>query len=555
VPERRLTESSERMRADTRRIPPPYTGPAVNGAESRAADPSPPSTADAAPRFRRLIEAVRDHAVIMLDATGRIVSWGEGARRMAGWQAADVLGAAFALLFPPESIAAEVPDRLLKRAETEGAVAFSGWQVTRMGDRIWAVGEIAAARDDRGRLLGFVVVGQDRTSRIRSEALVREREGQQRQAERLDDLGRLAAGLTHDFNNVLTAIGGFTRLLLDDIPAEDPRAELVREIDRARQRASEVTGRLAGFSRIGTAMPRRVDVNAVIRSLSPMLHRLLGDDVKLELALTEPAAAFVDPSQLEQVIVNLAVNARDALPRGGSIRIAAAPTTTRFPGRETDEPAIELTVADDGAGMAPEVQPRVFEPFFTTKSAGPATGLGLPLVAGIVAKAGGTVDLQSRAGRGTTIRIVLPRATVPDPEPIAGETAPALPHAPDRRRTILLAEADAGVRQLTRTLLDRQGFTVLEAASAEEALVLFEAEGGVIDLLITDAILPGMNGRMLADRVQTRSPGLPVLFVSGLAEDVLARRGVLEEGMALVCKPFTPGDLLVALARLVPAPD
>lgn len=530
----------------------------VNGVVVNAPDLTDQVVAEEALRssedhLRRLVEGVLDYAIYTLDRRGRVASWNEGAQRMTGWTMADVLSRPFSMFFPPEDVADGVPPRLLKEAAGGGRAPFEGWRLTRTGERIWVAGAVDAVQDeDDGGLLGYVVIAQDQTDRRRTEALLDEKDAQLRQAQKVEELGRLATGVAHDFNNVLTAIGGFTRLLLEDLDPEDPRTVHVREIDRARERAAQLTMRLLRFGRLRSASPRVIDVNGVIGSLEPMLRRLLGEDVRFEVELKERLPVLIDASQFEQVIVNLAVNARDALPRGGRIRIVTAPTTTRFPGRSDDEAAVLVAVSDDGVGMDLDVQNRIFEPFFTTKADGAGTGLGLPMVAGIVSAAGGTIGVMSSPGQGTTFNILLPRA---DPQEM--EAAPAgvaaVPTTAPASARVLLTEDDASVRLLARTVLRRRGYTVLEASSGEEALDLFDEVHGAIDLLITDAILPGMNGRVLAERLLARAPGLRVLYISGYADTELLPKGVLEEEITLVQKPFTPDELLEAVAGMLAA--
>ncbi len=366
------------------------------------------------------------------------------------------------------------------------------------------------------------------------------------QAQKMEAVGQLAGGVAHDFNNVLTAIAGYAELLREDLPGEDARRGDAEEIIRATERAAALTRQLLAFSRRQVLAPRVLDVNTVVASVDNMLGRLIGADVELKTALApELGAVRADPGQLEQVIMNLVVNARDAMPRGGKLTIETA-------NAELDEsyalehpavvagPYVMLAVSDSGVGMDAATQARIFEPFFTTKEKGKGTGLGLATVYGIVKQSGGNIWLYSEPGRGTTFKIYLPRVDqpveLPAPTPAARET-------PRGTETVLLVEDDEAVRALARKMLAAHGYTVLAAPSGVDALELAASHAGPIHLLVTDVVLPGISGRELAARFESVRPGLKVLYTSGYTDEAVVHHGVLDAGIAFLQKPFSSGSL------------
>ena len=407
------------------------------------------------------------------------------------------------------------------------------------GSYHWIHDEARLTRDSAGRPVEVFGSWVDITER---KAL----EMQLLQAQKMEAVGLLAGGVAHDFNNVLTAIGGYAELVREDLPGEDARRHDVEEILRATERAATLTRQLLAFSRRQVLAPRVLDLNGVVAGVDNMLRRLIGADVELRTALGPVLGAVrADPGQLEQVIMNLVVNARDAMPRGGKLTIETA-------NAELDEsyalehpsvvagPYVMLAVSDSGVGMDAATQARIFEPFFTTKEKGKGTGLGLATVYGIVKQSGGNIWLYSEPGRGTTFKIYLPRVDQPPEQPAA---APAPRAAPRGSETVLLVEDDEAVRALARKMLAAHGYTVLAAASGAEALKLAADHTGPIHLLVTDVVLPGMSGRELATRFQSVRPGLKVLYTSGYTDDAVVHHGVLDPGIAFLQKPFTSGTL------------
>jgi signal transduction histidine kinase len=379
------------------------------------------------------------------------------------------------------------------------------------------------------------------------------------QAQKMEAVGRLAGGVAHDFNNLLTVINGRTHLALQRLGPGHPLAADLDEIGKAGMQATAVTRQLLAFSRRQVLAPRVLDLNAIVAELEPILRRLIGEDVELVTAL-EPGLRRIeaDPTQIQQVVVNLAVNARDAMPHGGTLTLETASVVldeAYARRRIAVRPGayVMLAVTDSGAGMDPETQARIFEPFFTTKEQGKGTGLGLATVYGIVKQSGGFIWVYSEPGRGSTFKVYLPQQT--------GDAAAAerLDRSPAVRRrgheTILLVEDAPMVRALAREVLERSGYVVLEAARGAEALQVSARHAGRIDLLLTDVVMPGMNGRELAERLRAERPGTRILYMSGYTEHAIVHQGVLSSGMQFFPKPFTPDALAEKVREVLDMPQ
>ncbi|HEX6058563.1 MAG TPA: ATP-binding protein, partial [Gemmatimonadaceae bacterium] len=377
-------------------------------------------------------------------------------------------------------------------------------------------------------------------------------EDELRQAQKMEAVGRLAGGIAHDFNNLLTAITNYSELLLDELGSESPLRADVREIRAAADRAGALTRQLLAFGRRQVLQPTTLDVNEVVAELERMLRRLLGPEIVFGVAL-DAATGFVsaDRGQLEQVLVNLVVNARDAMPEGGTLTIETSPTTIRAgcPTELAPGDYVRIAVRDTGTGMDEATQARVFEPFFTTKEAGKGTGLGLPTVYGIVAQSGGAVSIDSAPGKGTCMTILLPRvagAARPASRRSSGSMA-AVPE-PAALGTVLLADDEESVRIAVARILRKAGYRVLVAASGSEALGAAEGYGAPIEILLTDLSMPGMNGQELAARIREMRPETRVVLMSGHGGDELARRDLERDGLVFLQKPFTMQGLLGVLA-------
>ena len=373
-------------------------------------------------------------------------------------------------------------------------------------------------------------------------------EDQLRQAQKMEAVGQLAGGIAHDFNNLLTAILGSTELLLVSTPPSDARREDLQEIGRAAHRAAALVRQLLAYSRKQVLQPRLVNLNTIVREMGGMLRRVLGERVELQLHL-DPALGDViaDPGQLEQVIANLAVNARDAMPHGGALTLRTAnvslagPATAGSDGLPLGGPLVALGVSDTGMGMDEHVLAHLFEPFFTTKELGRGTGLGLATVYGIVRQSGGQIQVASRPGEGSTFTIYLPRAEAPSA--LAASIAAVDAPVPGGSETVLVVEDEDAVRHLVCRALRAKGYRVLEAPHAEAAIELSAATAGAIDLLVSDLIMPGMGGLMLAERLAPGRPSMRVLFMTGYAPEAVDRHGDLDAAGSLLEKPFTADQL------------
>jgi signal transduction histidine kinase len=375
------------------------------------------------------------------------------------------------------------------------------------------------------------------------------------QAQRLEAVGRLAGGIAHDFNNLLTAILGYSAIVLRRLSPDDPSYKHVEEIHKAGDRAATLTRQLLAFSRQQTLVPVVLSLNGVLSDMENLLHRLIGEDIELVLRLHPGLHPVqVDRGQIEQVIMNLVVNARDAMPDGGACTMTTANIDGEVAGGQLPPGAYAmLAVTDTGCGMDAATQARLFEPFFSTKDPGKGTGLGLATVFGIVKQSGGHIEVSSEIGHGTTFTIYLPVTAAPQPEP------PARPSAALTQRhgteTILLVEDAAQIRALARVVLHEAGYTVLEAANGHEALRFCKQYRRPIHLLVTDVIMPGMSGRQLRDHMVAIYPHLKVLFMSGYADDALTRHGVLTPGTILLPKPFVPAVLVGKVREVLDAPS
>jgi len=393
--------------------------------------------------------------------------------------------------------------------------------------------------DDTGKVVGLCGVSRD----ITEEVNLRE---QMRQAQKMESVGRLAGGVAHDYNNMLSVILGYTDLALEKLDPGDPLSADLQEILGAARRSVDITRQLLAFSRRQTIAPRVLDLNETVESLLKMLRRLIGEDI--ELAWLPGARVWpirMDPSQIDQILVNLCVNARDAITDVGSITIETD-TKTFDDAYCADHPGfvpgdfVLLSISDDGCGMDKQIQEHLFEPFFTTKEIGKGTGLGLATVYGIVKQNNGFINVYSEPGQGTALRIYLPRHEA------ALQSLPKKgPATPDARgsETILLVEDEPRILRMTTMMLERLGYTVLPARTPGEAMGLAGEHAAGIHLLMTDVVMPDMNGRVLAERLQVLNPDLKVLFMSGYTANVIAHRGVLESGVYFIQKPFSKKEL------------
>ena len=486
-------------------------------------------------KYRLLFETNPEPMWVYDFETLRILAVNEAAITRYGYSETEFLALTIRDIRPVEEHARL--ERELARRPEEGAVR-AGVRHRAKDGRVFEVDLVARPLEFAGRR-ARLVLARDVTAQ-------RHLEDQLRQSQKMEAVGQLAGGIAHDFNNLLTAILGSTQLLLQATPPGDVRREDVEEIRNAGLRAAELTRQLLAFSRRQVLAPKVLELNAVVANMDRMLRRLIGEDIELATALhAEAGAVNADPGQLEQVLLNLVVNARDAMPQGGRVLIE----TTRLQLRDElverrhrlpPGDYVCLAVTDSGAGMDEATQAHLFEPFFTTKEVGKGTGLGLATVYGIVKQSGGYIWVYSEPGRGTTVKVYLPRV------PGAAELPLPAPEPPPLRgghETVLLVEDAAPVRTLARRSLEACGYNVLDAADGPSAIALATRHAGEIAVLVTDVVMPGMSGRELAERLAPARPAMKVLYTSGYTDDAMVRQGVLNAGVAFLQKPFVPDSL------------
>jgi two-component system cell cycle sensor histidine kinase/response regulator CckA len=508
---------------------------------------------EARARLAAVVQSSED-AILSTDLDGVITSWNPAAEALYRHTAAEVIGRAFTLVVPEGQLRAET--QIFQRvAGGETVRSYDTFRRRKDGTVVEVAVAISPIRDSHGAVIGTASVNHDLTSRRQSEQALRRTEEQFRQAQKMEAVGRLAGGIAHDFNNVLSVIISYSELAIGGLKAGDPLRADLEQIHTAGHRASNLTRQLLAFSRQQVLHPRVLDLQEAVTGLTSMLRRLLGEDVDFS-AETAGSLDLVlaDPGQIEQVIMNLAVNARDAMPGGGTLRLKTSnvevgPSLAERHGRACGRYVL-LEMTDTGTGMDAETQARIFEPFFTTKMQGKGTGLGLSTVFGIVEQSGGFVDVTSALGVGSTFRVYLPRTTQ---RPEALTTSES--HSPRRgTETILLVEDEDQVRAVACAILRRNGYTVLETANGGEAFLLAADYPGPIDLLFTDVVMPRMSGRLLAEQLTVARPTMRVLYASGYTDDAVVRHGVLEEDVAFLQKPFTPNTLLRKVADVLAGP-
>ena len=497
-------------------------------------------------RFRLLVDAVKDFAIFMIDTNGRIASWNAGAERMTGFTAEDVLGKSMNTLRPPDKAD---PDRLRRELDAirkHGAAEWDDAGIKKDGSRYQPHIYCSPMFDRSGEFLGFVSITRDVTEQ-------RNLEAQLAQSQRLESLGQLAGGIAHDFNNMLMVIMTRCDILLRSLEPEKQR-QFVSDIRTAALKNRDLTQQLLAAARRQVLEPQVVDLNTVINSAVQLLAPTLGENIEIRKELQEHLwSVHADPSKLHQVLLNLAINARDAMPNGGSLTIesrnvkADSSYARQHLGMREGE-YVSLVVSDTGSGIPPEIRDRIYDPFFTTKEPGRGTGLGLSVVRGIVEQTGGRVWMYSEEGRGTTFKILLPR--------YFGErqTVGIDESAPQRgTETILLVEDEELLRAVVRESLEEHGYQVLEARNPAEALSISNSYSDAIHLLLTDVIMPGMTGVALAARLSSERPQIRVIYMSGYTSQAVINHAALPEEVRYLEKPIPTNVLLRAIRAALQA--
>jgi len=490
-----------------------------------------------------LLQAAPD-AILVMDE-GRIVLVNDRAEELFGWPRAELLGESANRLITQSSLA-DLPGQLERRSAEPAPGPMGTIAVTacrRDGSQFPVEASLAAVDTPQGRLV--VAVVRDCTERAKADAeKARLRlEAQTHRNHRLESLGQLAGGIAHDFNNMLGVIVNYANFVIEEASGDRPALSTIiadaQQVIRAGERGTALTHQLLAFARREVVRPEVLDFNAVITGFEEMLRASVGSRITLDLRLAPDLPPVnCDPGQIEQLLLNLAVNAKDAMPDGGQLVIDTA--------RQDD--GVRLRVSDSGGGMPPDVVERAFEPFFTTKASGEGTGLGLATVYGIVTQASGSVSITSQPGVGTTVTVLLPFGPAA-PQPSVVVDAPAASTTDGHGETLLVVEDEAALRDVAGRILSGAGYRVLTADGGQRALELAALHDGSIDLLLSDVVMPGMLGNELAERMADVRPGTPVLFMSGYAQPVLASQGTLDPGVALLEKPFTAADLLSAVRK------
>jgi len=468
---------------------------------------------DSERNFRLLVQSVTDYAIYMLEPDGTVASWNAGAERIKGYKAREIIGRNFADFFTPQDREAGIPANALRVARDTGRYESEGWRLRRDGSRFWALAVIDAVRDESGTLLGFAKITRDMTERREAELRLARAQEQLAQSQKMEAIGHLTGGIAHDFNNLLMIVKGQAQLMR--MRAKDPKdVRALDAIEQATANGSNLTRQLLSFARRQRLNRERVDLKERLHLFRDLLISSVGGSVKLHIhidPITWPVE--VDVRELELALVNIAVNARDAMPNGGALRITA--DNVHFDGSGVMALVgdfVALTLADTGSGMPPDILSKVFEPFFTTKEVGKGTGLGLSQVYGFTRQSGGDVQIVSEVGQGTTITLYLPRSTS---KKAAAKPEAAIAPAILDNGTILVVEDNLAVGEVSSMLLEKFGYSVKRVARAAEALDLLDRDPD-IDLVFSDILMPGnMDGLGLAQAVRDRFPGLPVLLATG----------------------------------------
>ncbi|CAJ0743144.1 Sensor histidine kinase RcsC [Ralstonia edaphis] len=502
--------------------------------------------------FRLLVQGVTDYAIFMLSPDGHITSWNAGARRIKGYTEDEIIGSHFSRFYTPEDVAAGVPFRGLETARSDGRFEAEGWRVRSDGSRFFAHVIIDAIYED-GRLVGFAKVTRDITERQRASEQLEQTQRALFQAQKMEALGKLTGGVAHDFNNVLQVLRGNLELLESRHGRDSWSAERLGNAVDAVDRGAKLAAQLLAFGRQQPLAPVVINPARQLRAMDDLLRRALGEAIEIESVVAGGLwNTAVDPHQFENVILNLAINARDAMPDGGKLTLELSNATLDddYVVALPDVPAgqyVMLAVTDTGTGMAPEVMEQAFDPFFSTKREGEGTGLGLSMAYGFVKQSGGHIRLYSEVGEGTTVRVYLPRSTGTAVEP-ARVKAGALKHG---NETILVVEDDAKVRETVVDLLSGLGYAVLKANNAEQALAVIES-GVHIDLLFTDVVMPGaMRSTEMVRRAVQALPALKVLYTSGYTQNAIVHGGRLDPGVELLSKPYSRQQLAFKIRQVL----
>ncbi|MFL4991122.1 MAG: PAS domain S-box protein [Microvirga sp.] len=502
-------------------------------------------------RFRLLVQGVTDYAIYMLDPQGHVTNWNAGAQRIKGYTESEILGRHFSQFYTDEDLATELPRRALETAAREGKFEAEGWRLRKDGTRFWASVVIDPIRNDRGELIGFAKITRDITERRHAQEALEHAQAALFQAQKMEAVGQLTGGVAHDFNNLLTIIVNNLDLLTRN--AREPRdVKLIESAQRAAERGAKLTQQLLAFSRRQPLQPDTHNPNTLIEGFESVLRRACGEMIRLQLSLAPRIRwVSVDAPQFESALLNLIVNARDAMPNGGSLKIMTGNVTlSEMDSTSSDLPPgqyASIAVQDTGTGMTPEIVNRVFEPFFTTKEIGKGTGLGLSQVYGFVTQSGGHIKVDSTPGQGTRVTMLLP-AQETGIETSEEEDETERP-ARDSAGTVLIVEDEPAVLEVASDIFDSLGYDVVTATDANEAIKVLDGNLS-IDVLFSDVIMPnGMNGVELSRKAREMRPDLKILLASGYPMSALPSEG-LGAGVSFISKPYRWTELAEKLRGL-----
>jgi len=498
-------------------------------------------------RFQLLIDAVTDYAIFMLDPAGNVVSWNRGAQRIKGYSSEEILGQHFSRFYTENDRQNGLPATALATAARTRKYEAEGLRVRKDGSSFVANAVLNAIRDPSGNLLGFAKITRDISEKVKTEE-------QLRQAQKMEAVGQLTGGVAHDFNNLLAVIMGNLEHLDRILPPTQPSQRIIAAALRGASRAAILTHRLLAFSRRQPLVPEVLSVNKLVAGMSDLMRRTLGEAIFIETVLAGGLwPTLADSNQLENALINLAINARDAMPDGGKLTIETANTHldeayARINNEVEPGQYVGIAVTDSGIGMSADTASQAFEPFFTTKEIGHGTGLGLSQVYGFIKQSGGHVKIYSEVGEGTTVKLYLPRYRGADE---VADDRQAAEQVPAGSELVLVVEDDPDVRDYTVEMVGSLGYSVLSASDGASALRLLDSNREVA-LLFTDVGLPGgMNGRQLAEQALRRRPRLKVLYTTGYARNAIVHQGRLDPGVEVLFKPFTYSDLATRIRRVL----
>jgi len=512
-------------------------------------------------RYRRLIEAVVDYAIFQLDSSGHVATWNPGAERIKGYRPEEIIGRHFSTFYTPEELEKEVPKKALAEAAEKGRFEAEGWRMRKDGTRFWASVVIDRITDESGAIIGFAKITRDLTERKQAQDELQRVQEQLAASQKLEAIGQLSGGIAHDFNNLLMIVlGNLENAERSSRNVGAPNLHrALANAKRGAQRAAALTSRLLAFSRRQALDPKPININSFLSGLQEFLQRTLGE--RIEVQTVGGAGLWqieADLNHLESTIVNLAINARDAMPNGGKLTIEATNVSADEDYSRANPEVIAgqyvvICVSDTGSGMTPEVVDHAFEPFFTTKELGQGTGLGLSQVYGFVKQSGGHVKIYSEIGEGTSIRMYFPRYTGNHPQPASDDDSD-LASEGSSVEAILVVEDDPDLRGYVSDVLRDLNYRVLSASSAQAALTILMQENQRVDLLLTDVVMPGVNGRELGRRAQEIRPDLRILYMTGYSRNAVVHHGRLDEGVDLLEKPVTQAKLALKVREILDRP-